>query len=90
MLRLLSATECGNWTKETIQQWFSGPLESFRETHSLEGSEAYIQRRNKHKHLKFLTDIKEDLSKIVVHPWFYVCNKNRYPAWEGKHDSRVV
>ena len=90
MLKKLSATECGDWTKEFIQKWFSGPLDSFRGTHSLEGSESFIQRRQKNKHLKLLANVKEDLSRIVYHPWFYVCNKNRYPAWEGQHDTRVI
>ena len=90
MLRQLAATECGDWTKETVQTRFSGPLESFRNTHSLEGIENHIQRRNENKHLKLIKDVREDLSRIVVYPWFYACNKRRYPAWEGKHDSRVV
>lgn len=90
ILRMLSATECGKWTSKSIQEFFSSHIHPFRKTNSLENMETYFHRRSKNKHLKLLSDIKEDLSTIIYYPWFYSCNKNRYPAWEGKHDSRVV
>jgi hypothetical protein len=27
--------------------------------------------------------------RLVVVPWFYSCNRERYPAWERKDDSRL-
>ena len=89
MLRMLSATECGAWTKETIQTHFTGPLKSNLVTKSLEGIENFYHRRATNKHLKLIKNVKHNLTSIVLHPWFYLCNKSRYPAWEGKHDSRV-
>jgi hypothetical protein len=29
------------------------------------------------------------LEGIVYHPWFYECNRARYPRWEWKSDSRL-
>ena len=90
ILRLLSATECTEWTKQTVEKWFTNPLESFHEYHSLEGIENLITSRQNNTKLKLIDDVKEDLSSIISRPWFYECNKERYPAWEGKHDTRVV
>jgi len=55
----------------------------------LTGAENAAHRRIVNNRIKLLKDIDEDLTQIVVHPWFYLCNKNRFPAWEGKHDTRV-
>jgi hypothetical protein len=30
-----------------------------------------------------------ELEGIVYHPWFYECNRARYPRWEWKNDSRL-
>ena len=30
-----------------------------------------------------------DVKGIVYLPWFYDCNRNRYPRWEGEWDSRL-
>lgn len=29
------------------------------------------------------------MSEICVLPWFYDCNRDRYPVWEGGHDTRL-
>ena len=87
---MLSTTECKEWTSKSIQKLFSAHLHPFRETNSLEDMETYFHRRKVNKDLKLLANIKDDLSKIIYYPWFYSCNKDRYPAWEGKHDLRVV
>jgi hypothetical protein len=34
-------------------------------------------------------DVKVTKKKIEFLPWFYDCNRLRYPAWEGIHDSRI-
>ena len=88
LLKRLSATECGNWDKAQIDENFREPLR--KGNGSLNYMENYLHRRNKNSKIHLLKDIKEDLSKIVKVPWFYACNKNRYPSWEGRHDSRVT
>ena len=90
MLRMLSFTECGAWTTESVHKFFTEHIIPFNESHSLEVFETFVQRRKKNQRIKLLSNIKQDLSKIIVPPWFYICNKDRYPAWEGKHDSRVI
>lgn len=29
------------------------------------------------------------MRQIAVLPWFYNCNRDRYPSWEGRHDTRL-
>ena len=89
MLRLLSATECSEWTKQDLRAWFIEPLSNYTDTHSLEGIENFIHKRKNHTHIQLIKDVKEDLSEVISRPWFYECNKERYPAWQGKHDTRV-
>ena len=69
---------------------FREHLRPLRKTYSLKHFESHIQRRKQSEDLKLLSKIKEDLSDIVYLPWFYACNKHRYQAFIGKHDSRVT
>ena len=88
LLRFLSATECEKFDKTIIDQYILTPLENGKG--SLKEMERIFQNRAKNKNLHLLTEIDTDLTKIVKIPWFYDCNRNRYPSWDGKHDSRVV
>ena len=88
LLRFLSATECEKFDKTIIDQYILTPLENGKG--SLNEMERIFQNRAKNKNLRLLTKIDTDLTKIVKIPWFYDCNRNRYPSWDGKHDSRVV
>ena len=87
MLKILSASECGNlsWVNILYQEG----IRYLKEHNSLDVLENEIQKRKKNIKIKFLKSIKEDISKIIVIPWFYECNRERYPAWKGNHDSRV-
>ena len=85
---MFSSTECGKFGKGRINQVFTEPINLGNGT--LSYMEAKSQERVKNTKLKLRKDIREDLSKIIKVPWFYACNKNRYPSWEGKHDSRVT
>ena len=89
MLRILSATECSP-NKEQIQTWFKNPLKNFAVSHSLEGIETLMDTRKNLTNLMMIKDVKEDMSKVIVRPWFYDCNPERYPAWLGMHDTRVT
>lgn len=33
--------------------------------------------------------VQRELAPVVHVPWFYKCNRGRYPRWEGKPDSRL-
>jgi len=42
------------------------------------------------KRIKKIAQIApRELEGIVYLPWFYDCNRDRYPRWEGKLDSRL-
>lgn len=30
-----------------------------------------------------------EMKEICMLPWFYDCNRNRYPVWEDGHDTRL-
>ena len=85
LLNILSATECDDKNHVFLIEGIS----YLRENHSLKKIEEYLQKREFNGRVRLLKDVKEDLSKIVVLPWFYECNKERYPAWKGEHDNRV-
>ena len=85
---MFSSTECGKFDKARVNEVFSDPIKLGNGT--LSYMENKNQGRNQNKKLRLIKDIKQDLSKIIKVPWFYACNKDRYPSWEGKHDSRVT
>lgn len=90
LLRKFSSTECVEFDKKQIKQLFTDPLSIGKG--KLDYMEAQFHKRVTHlgNRLRKITDIKEDLSAITKAPWFYDCNKERFPSWEGKHDSRVT
>jgi hypothetical protein len=36
-----------------------------------------------------ITELSARDRAVVVLPWFYVCNPDRYPSWVGSHDTRL-
>ena len=87
MLKRLSATECG----ESEHIFSEDGINYLLEKHSLEILEKEFEKRVKYAdRIKLLTHVEFDLSQIVVLPWFYKCNSQRYPAWKGEHDTRVT
>lgn len=46
--------------------------------------------RHRMSNLTELYEIDEPgIRQIAVLPWFYNCNRERYPSWEGRHDTRL-
>ena len=90
LLRMFSSTECGTWDKSRIKKTFVDPLEKGKGR--LDYMESQFHKRVTHlgNKLHRIKDIKEDLSNIIKVPWFYTCNKKRYPSWQGKHDTRIT
>ena len=86
MLRVLSATECG----DSYHIFPDVGITYLQENHSLEKLENELHKRVKNPRLKLLKNVQEDLSQIAGLPWFYKCNSQRYPAWKGEHDTRVT
>ena len=85
MLRFLSATECGDAKHIFPQQG----IQYLQYNHSLVLLEQEFEKRKTSARIRPLKEVERELSSIAVLPWFYKCNKQRYPAWDGKHDSRV-
>lgn len=36
------------------------------------------------------SDEMDAVSELIQIPWFYQCNRNRYPSLEGKYDARLI
>ena len=85
MLRSLSASECGD-AKHIFPQ---EGIQYLLYNQSLVLLEQEFEKRKTNARIKPLKEVERELSSIAVLPWFYNCNKQRYPAWDGKHDSRV-
>jgi len=47
-----------------------------------------VPKRYKHR-LRSLDSLGSKMKAIAVLPWFYNCNRMRYPSWEGGHDTRL-
>ncbi len=70
-------------------------LPRYAENTTLEGLQNFY-REEYYKTMKFrIFDLKKveqidsEKDDFVVLPWFYNCNRERYPAWERKSDSRL-
>ncbi len=41
------------------------------------------------KRISKVNPLNRDMAEICLLPWFYDCNRDRYPVWEGGHDTRL-
>ena len=92
LLNIISASEFNNFNHRFPKE--EEGITYLLANHSLKKMEEHLHKRMTHQNniklpIQLLNDTKEDLSKIVYVPWFYECNKERYPAWKGEHDNRV-
>lgn len=39
--------------------------------------------------LKLVDDSDPEMREICILPWYYDCNRKRYPVWEDGHDTRL-
>ncbi|KAG4072855.1 hypothetical protein HA402_002598 [Bradysia odoriphaga] len=86
LVKYCTATESNMQTLKDVQK-----LSSYLRVGDVLEMEAAFAATPKHFERRI---IKVDLSKsemkeICVLPWFYDCNRNRYPVWEGGHDTRL-
>ncbi|KAM9985047.1 hypothetical protein ACTFIY_009488 [Dictyostelium cf. discoideum] len=87
MVKYLSCTECGI-KNETHVKNFSDDIQN--------GKIQKLELRlleTKSDHAYKIQDIStmDDFFKkeVAILPWFYNCNRNRYPVWERKNDPRL-
>ncbi|KAM9996602.1 hypothetical protein ACTFIZ_001551 [Dictyostelium cf. discoideum] len=87
MVKYLSCTECGI-KNETHVKNFSDDIQK--------GNIQKLELRlleTKSDHAYKIQDIStmNDFFKkeVAILPWFYNCNRNRYPVWERKNDPRL-
>ncbi|EPZ36962.1 hypothetical protein O9G_001407 [Rozella allomycis CSF55] len=85
MLKRLSCTECGININD-FEHWYD--MLSKGKLHELEFELAKEYPGNE-KRIVPLSSLNDQNRKAVSIPWFYECNKQRFPQWERKHDTRL-
>ncbi|KAN0026447.1 hypothetical protein ACTFIV_007432 [Dictyostelium citrinum] len=87
MVKYLSCTECGI-TKEDQITLFSNDIEK-GDIQKLELR--LLETKSDHSYrVRKLKDMDDFFKKeVAILPWFYNCNRNRYPVWERKNDPRL-
>ncbi|KAM9996600.1 hypothetical protein ACTFIZ_001549 [Dictyostelium cf. discoideum] len=87
MVKYLSCTECGI-TKESQITNFSDDIQNGK-IQDLELRLGKTKADHAHKISK-LSGMDDFFKKeVAILPWFYNCNRNRYPVWERKNDPRL-
>lgn len=89
LVKSSSATEAQ--PSETLKSLVSKVAVAFQQDKLLELDEnmSQIGGRVKAQTKKLNALRPSDIEGIVYLPWFYDCNRDRYPRWEGKPDSRM-
>ncbi|KAN0026448.1 hypothetical protein ACTFIV_007433 [Dictyostelium citrinum] len=87
MVKYLSCTECGI-TKESQITNFSDDIQNGK-IQALELR--LLKTKEEHAHKLSKMSNMDDFFKreVAILPWFYNCNRNRYPVWERKNDPRL-
>lgn len=68
--------------ERVVDAWHNDKLQELEDT--------FREGVLKNSRVKKLSQISPgQLKGIVYLPWFYDCNRDRYPRWEGKPDSRL-
>lgn len=86
LVKYSTASEGGMQTVEDVRK-----LSSYLSAGDVRAMEVKFAATPKH----FLSRIipvntsNSEMSEICVLPWFYDCNRLRYPTWEGGHDTRL-
>ncbi|KAM9985045.1 hypothetical protein ACTFIY_009486 [Dictyostelium cf. discoideum] len=87
MVKYLSCTECGITREDQITNFSNDILNG--KIQELELRLGKTKSDHVHKVSK-LSDMNVFFKKeIAILPWFYNCNRNRYPVWERKNDPRL-
>ena len=87
LIKTSSATEATP-AEERLRSLVSQVAVAFHQNKLLELDEKMSQSTN--RRIKKLNSLNpSDITGIVYLPWFYDCNRDRYPRWEGKPDSRM-
>ena len=85
-MRDLSCSECSPYSAEEIKVIVQRLQKN--EVRELERSYAATPIGALNRIVQ-LSSIEEEMKEIAILPWFYDCNRNRYPVWEDGHDSRL-
>ncbi|KAN0033365.1 hypothetical protein ACTA71_002790 [Dictyostelium dimigraforme] len=87
MVKYLSCTECGIKNITHVKN-FSDDIQNGR-IQQLELR--LLETKSDHAHkVQEISEMNDFFKKeVAILPWFYNCNRNRYPVWERKNDPRL-
>ena len=92
IIKKLTCTECNNQgrNQQSMRKETSAAVKEqlFVEVEKRWSRQPESPRRRIHKISESGMSAAEK-KKVVYLPWFYDCNRDRYPLWESKHDSRL-
>lgn len=86
IVKHVTATEGGLRSLENLQQ-----LSKYLKTGDIVNMEVDLAATPK-MHMRKITQVnltETEMKEICVLPWFYDCNRKRYPVWEDGHDTRL-
>jgi hypothetical protein len=86
LIRDISCTECGPWG-ERIMEDIEEKVKADR-IRELEIKHGAVPKGNMPRIVN-LTKIQDKMTDVAILPWFYDCNRMRYPVWESGHDTRL-
>ncbi|KAK5574970.1 hypothetical protein RB653_010225 [Dictyostelium firmibasis] len=87
MVKYLSCTECGV-RNETHVKIFSNDIQNGKiQQLELRLLETKSSHANKIQDISTMDDFFR--KEVAILPWFYNCNRNRYPVWERRNDPRL-
>lgn len=86
LVKYLTASETSVETLRDVQK-----LSNYLKVGDVMAMEVDFAATPKHflKRIKKVDLTDAETKEICVLPWFYDCNRNRYPVWESGHDTRL-
>lgn len=86
LVKHITATEGGLRTLKDLQK-----LSKYLKEGDIKGMEIDLASTPK-VHMRKIVPVNlsdPEMTEICILPWFYACNRNRYPVWEDMHDTRL-
>ena len=90
---LLKYLTCGECLSQVANKWWiPDEINNFIKNSNVHEMELYFSEKFPKEFQNRLTPInklEDKLKDVVVLPWFYFCNRDRYGYWEKQHDTRL-
>ncbi|EGG22938.1 putative beta-1,4-mannosyl-glycoprotein beta-1,4-N-acetylglucosaminyltransferase [Cavenderia fasciculata] len=89
MVKVLSCSECGVKSESQVTVFSNDLSKSNYRVKELESRLIQTPANDRPRVVPLDTMDAHFKNDVAILPWFYDCNRNRYPVWESKHDTRL-